>query len=287
MRGTDIHLSVITVTYNCRELLPRTLKSVSEQTFPSVEHIIVDGASTDGTLELIREYLELSIENEARPGAWISEPDKGIYDAMNKGLHMARGKYVLFLNAGDTFYSNDTLNEVFSGSGSVAAAADPGEAGSGPAAATGPGETGSSPAAANTAGADIYYGQTKLTDREGRITGDRRLRAPEQLNWRSFRYGMLVCHQSFIVRRAIAPEYDLSWQICADIDWCIRCMKAAEKIKNSHVYISCFLEGGVSRQQEKKAWRERFAIMKNHYGLGVALLSHLYIALRFLWQRGR
>lgn len=253
--SSDIHLSVITVTFNCRELLPRTLESVLAQAFSSIEHIIVDGASTDGTVELIR-------ENEAHLGAWISEPDKGIYDAMNKGLRMARGKYVLFLNAGDTFYSEGTLLEVFSAPAAGEASIVSGEA--------------------NSGSADIYYGQTKLTDLEGRITGDRRLRAPEQLSWRSFRHGMLVCHQSFIVRRAIAPEYDLSWRICADIDWCIRCMKAAEKIENTHSYIACFLEGGISRQQEKKAWKERFAIMKKYYGLGETLLSHLYIAFRFL-----
>ncbi|QEC52081.1 glycosyl transferase family 2 [Anseongella ginsenosidimutans] len=274
--STDIHLSVITVTFNCRELLPRTLESVQAQAFSSIEHIIVDGASTDGTLELIR-------ENEAYLGAWISEPDKGIYDAMNKGLRMARGKYVLFLNAGDTFYSEGTLLEVFSAPAAGEASIVSGEAISGSGEAiSGSGEANTVFGEANSGSADIYYGQTKLTDLEGRITGDRRLKAPEQLNWRSFRYGMLVCHQSFIVRRAIAPEYDLSWRICADIDWCIRCMKAAEKIENTHSYISCFLEGGISRQQEKKAWKERFAIMKKYYGLGETLLSHLYIAFRFL-----
>src|SRR5690606_30099751 len=98
-------LSIITVTFNCRDLLPRTLESVQEQSFPGIEHVIVDGASTDGTLDLIRAHAD-------RLGSWVSEPDKGIYDAMNKGLHMARGEYVLFLNAGDTFFSKDTVGEV-------------------------------------------------------------------------------------------------------------------------------------------------------------------------------
>src|SRR5690606_41497725 len=98
-------LSIITVTFNCRDLLPRTLESVQEQSFPGIEHVVVDGASTDGTLDLIRAHAD-------RLGSWVSEPDKGIYDAMNKGLHMARGEYVLFLNAGDTFFSKDTVGEV-------------------------------------------------------------------------------------------------------------------------------------------------------------------------------
>lgn len=243
-------ISIITVTFNCRELLGATLDSVQRQRFPLAEHIIVDGASTDGTVDLVRRH-------EAQLGAWISEPDKGIYDAMNKGLRMARGEYVLFLNAGDRFYTDDTLRQVFD----------------------------QDPPAGPAGRPDIYYGQTKLIAPGGRIIGDRRLRAPEQLNWRSFRYGMLVCHQSFIVRRALAPGYDLSWRICADIDWCIRCMKAARNIGYTHGYISCFLEGGFSRQQEKKAWKERFAIMKKHYGLASTLLSHVYIAFRFLRQR--
>lgn len=270
-------LSIITVTFNCRDLLPRTLESVQEQSFPGIEHVIVDGASTDGTLDLIRAHAD-------RLGSWVSEPDKGIYDAMNKGLHMARGEYVLFLNAGDTFFSKDTVGEVFASS-----AGPVGSAGSknAPGPENAPGSenmAGSEGSAGSTRAArpDIYYGQTKIVDAHGRIVGDRRLRAPEQLNWKSFRYGMLVCHQSFIVRRELAPEYDLTWRICADIDWCIRCMKAARTIHNTHRYISCFLEGGFSRQQQRKAWRERFAIMRNHYGLGSTLLSHLYIIFRFL-----
>src|SRR3546814_20934764 len=92
---------------------------------------------------------------------------------------MARGEYVLFLNAGDTFFSGATLAEVFSGVNNVS------------------GETTVTPEA------DIYYGQTKIINAEGHMIGDRRWRAPEQLHWKSFSYGMLVCHQSFIVRRWI------------------------------------------------------------------------------------
>lgn len=240
-------ISIVTVTYNCREQLRATLASVREQEFGGAEHIVVDGASTDGTAGLIREHA-------SRLGAWLSEPDGGIYDAMNKGLRLARGRYVLFLNAGDTFYRPDTLKMIFAAQG-------------------------------NAPPADIYYGQTKITDLSGRITGDRRLRAPENLNWKSFRHGMLVCHQSFIVKRSLAPSYDLAYSICSDIDWCIRCMKEARDIRYTGQYISCFLEGGVSRQQERRAWKERFSIMNKHYGPAVTLFSHLYIGFRFLRQR--
>ena len=82
-------LTVITVTYNAEEVLERTLKSVREQTYPHIEHIVVDGKSQDGTLALIRQQ-----ENPCLK--WVSEPDKGLYDAMNKGAAMATGDYLCF-----------------------------------------------------------------------------------------------------------------------------------------------------------------------------------------------
>lgn len=100
-------VTVITVCYNAREMLLRTMNSVWAQTYKHVEYVIVDGASTDGTLELLEEY-------GARIDHWVSESDKGIYDAMNKGVSMAKGKWVIFMNAGDCFADNHVLENVFS-----------------------------------------------------------------------------------------------------------------------------------------------------------------------------
>ena len=97
----------ITVCYNAREMLLRTMNSVWAQTYKHVEYVIVDGASTDGTLELLEEY-------GGRIDHWVSESDKGIYDAMNKGVSMAKGKWVIFMNAGDCFADNHVLENVFS-----------------------------------------------------------------------------------------------------------------------------------------------------------------------------
>ncbi len=91
-----LKLSVITVTFNAEMTLERTLKSVQEQTYHNIEHVIVDGASKDDTPMLISRY-----SNEKMK--WMSEPDKGLYDAMNKAVAMASGDYICFLNAGDTF----------------------------------------------------------------------------------------------------------------------------------------------------------------------------------------
>ena len=100
-------VTVITVCYNAREMLLRTMNSVWAQTYKHVEYVIVDGASTDGTLELLEEY-------GGRIDHWVSESDKGIYDAMNKGVSMAKGKWVIFMNAGDCFADNHVVENVFS-----------------------------------------------------------------------------------------------------------------------------------------------------------------------------
>lgn len=88
-------ISIITVTYNAEKVLAKTLDSIRKQEYNNIESIIVDGASNDRTVDIIKEYSDV-VTN------WISESDKGLYDAMNKGLDMATGDYVWFLNAGDT-----------------------------------------------------------------------------------------------------------------------------------------------------------------------------------------
>jgi len=102
-----IQVSIITVCYNAAPMLKETIESVGNQQGCSMEYIVIDGGSTDETSMLLRQYSNIITR-------WISEPDKGIYDAMNKGVRMAIGEYCLFLNAGDTFASNDVLSEIFS-----------------------------------------------------------------------------------------------------------------------------------------------------------------------------
>ncbi|MCQ2268244.1 MAG: glycosyltransferase [Bacteroidaceae bacterium] len=99
-------ISVITVTYNCKDTIELTIQNVLNQTYSNVEYIIIDGNSTDGTREIIERYAD-------RLGYWISEPDKGIYDAMNKGLKVATGEWVLFRNSGDYFFEPTTIQQVF------------------------------------------------------------------------------------------------------------------------------------------------------------------------------
>ncbi len=237
-------ISIITVVYNSVKLLERTINSVLDQTYPHIEYIIIDGASTDGTLTIIEKY-------KHRINKVISEKDKGIYDAMNKGLHHATGDYVLFLNAGDELYSATTLHDVF----------------------------------LLSANADVYYGNTKVIDELGNELGDRRHTPPKQLTWKSFRYGMSVSHQSFIAKRVLCDNYNLKYRIAADIDWVIRILKKSDNIVNTQLYISKFLEGGTSSKSALKALKERFQIMVNYYGLFSTITNHLYILIRFIFQK--
>jgi glycosyltransferase involved in cell wall biosynthesis len=100
-------LSIITVVYNGEKFLERTIESIISQTFFDYEYIIIDGGSTDKTLEIIKKY-------ENKIDYWISERDNGIYDAMNKGIKIAKGKWLNFMNSSDVFYHNNTLKSIFS-----------------------------------------------------------------------------------------------------------------------------------------------------------------------------
>lgn len=237
-------ISIITVVYNAEALIEKTILSVIHQTFSNIEFLIIDGASTDNTLAIIKKH-------EKHITKFVSEKDKGIYDAMNKGLRLASGEYVLFLNAGDELYDNSTLQSIFS----------------------------------ENKKADIYYGNTAVIDSTGHIIADRRLSPPESLNWKSLKYGMCVSHQSFIAKRLLCDFYDTNYSVAADIDWVINTLKQADVIINTHLYVSKFLEGGTSNKRRKKALKERFSIMKKHYGIIQTLWSHFYILLRFPFHK--
>ena len=237
-------LSIITIVYNNVRDIEYTLLSVLEQRYAPIEYIVVDGNSNDGTMDVIRRYAD-NID------ILISEPDQGIYDAMNKGLAAATGDYVLFLNSGDALFSPDTVATVF------AAAAD----------------------------ADIYYGETKLVDENRHIIGDRRHKAPAHFDWKSFRYGMNVCHQAIYIRRSICEPYDRQYKLSADIDWVIRAAKKARKTTFVGTYVAKYLVGGMSQQRHKQSLQERYAIFKKHYGSIPNLLNHGIIALRLALYR--
>lgn len=268
-------VSIVTVTYNPGELLEPTMRSVAEQVGVQIDYVVVDGASKDGTVERLRAFGKRIEEIEADGGQdernqltyrWVSEPDRGLYDAMNKGLAMASGDYVLFLNAGDTLAHPRVLADLWS----------------------------------ERKGAAVYYGQAMVVESMGgRELGLRKPLPPQHLNWRSLRFGMVVSHQAFVIKRERALPYDLQYRICADIDWMIRCLRAlgpgalgpevvSSKALGVHFadrVLVHFLDGGLSSQRRKAAWKERFLIMSRHYGPLNNLLNHGWIVIRYVLRR--
>lgn len=253
-------VSIVTITYNAERTLQRTLDSVRCQTYRDIEHLIIDGASKDDTVAIAMRY-----QDESRHEVVVqSESDRGLYDAMNKGLLKATGDYLVFLNAGDTLYAPDTIEVV------ARCAQKPRL----PLERVG----GEAPA--------VIYGDTAITDAEGRFLHLRRHRPPEQLTWKSFKQGMLVCHQAFYVRTDIAREfpYDLQYRHSADVDWCIRVMREAERrqlaLVNTHTVLANFEEGGDTTQHYRDSLKERFKIMMHHYGLWQTVVMHAWFVVR-------
>ena len=239
--------SIITITFNAETTIPATLACVKAQTCTDFEYIVIDGNSTDNTVPLAQSA-------KISGTTIISEPDKGLYDAMNKGLRLAKGEFVIFLNAGDSFHNSDSLQ----------IAAD---------------------AISQNPDADIFYGQTDIVNADRVKIADRHLTAPDILTADSFKNGMLVCHQAFIARRAITEPYNLKYRFSADFDWCIRCLKKSRK----NVYLGCtlidYLSEGVTTANFKKSLRERYDIMCDYYGTIPTTLRHIHFLARHLLRK--
>mgnify|MGYP006342458595 FL=1 len=242
--------SIITVTYHAESVLEETILSVVSQTYHNIEYIIVDGASKDRTLSIVNKYRD-------KIQAVVSEPDKGLYDAMNKGLKMAKGEYVCFLNAGDTFHEDDTLQLIVHQLNK------------------------------SNVLPDVIYGETALVDAQRHFVRMRRLQTPDTLNWKSFRQGMLVCHQAFIAKRALAETYDLNYRFSADFDWCIRVMKKASLLHSTRLTLIDYLDEGMTTKNRKASLKERFRIMAKHYGYISTVLHHIWFVLRLLLKPGQ
>lgn len=236
--------SIITVTYNAEKVIGKTIQCVLAQSYRNYEYIIVDGASKDQTLSIIDQYRDHITKV-------ISEPDKGLYDAMNKGIAAATGDYLCFLNAGDSFHEADTLKLMVD---SIHGNELP----------------------------DIIYGETAIVDKDDNFLHMRRLKAPEKLTWKSFRQGMLVCHQAFFAKRSLAEPFDLSYRFSADFDWCIRVMKKARTMHNTHLTVIDYLDEGVTTQNHKASLKERFRIMAKHYGWISTIAWHAWFVIRLI-----
>jgi glycosyltransferase involved in cell wall biosynthesis len=229
-------ISIITVVYNGMQTLPQTFQSVVNQTYTNIEYIIIDGASKDGTTQWI--------QSQAQKHRFIivSEKDNGIYDAMNKGQNIATGDFVQFLNAGDVFYDNHTLQNMLTGYQNE----------------------------------DVIYGDAVRVGPDYALPGSPWHKiTPKSLQRRSARYGMVVCHQAILARRALSPTYDLHHPFAADIDWLIRLLSKTTKTRYVGFPVIKFLEGGFSSRKKWASLKDRFQILSRHFGLFNTILTHL------------
>ncbi|MCM1109629.1 MAG: glycosyltransferase [Clostridium sp.] len=239
--------SIITVTYNAEKTLPVTMESVAAQKCRLFEHIVQDGQSKDRTVDIARRMA-------GDETVIVSERDSGIYDAMNKAMGRATGDYLIFLNAGDTFHSPDTLSHF---ADAILANDYPG----------------------------VVYGQTDIVDSRRRRIAPRHLTAPESLSLESFAEGMTVCHQAFCALRKITGAYDLRYRYSADYDWCIRCLQhSRHNIYLPEVVID-YLDEGTTTANRRASLKERFLIMSYYYGFWPTLLRHIGFIPRFLKRR--
>lgn len=196
--------SIITVSYNSKEYIKETLTSLKEQSFKDYELIIIDGNSNDGSLE------EFAIYKDWLPQFRIvSEKDSGIYDAMNKGVKLAEGDYIFFLNLGDKLYDYNILQNI----------ADK---------------------IFEEQNFDIYYGDV--------LWGNEILVQPKKINKLFFLRERMICHQSIFARRPLLINipFDLDLRVCADRDWLFNAIKAGASYKKLDIVIACYNLDGKS-----------------------------------------
>jgi len=237
-------LSIITVTRNDAHGLEATLDSVARQTGGvDYRQIVIDGASTDGSAAVMDRFM-------SDRTLIISEPDNGIYDAMNKGLAHADGQYVMFLNAGDTLHDAAVLDDI------ARAIRDNGTPG-------------------------VVYGQTDIVDPGDRHRiGPRHLTAPATLTLDSFKQGMVVCHQAFIALRRIVSPYDLKYRFSADYEWCIRILQHSRRNVYLPRTIVDYADGGATTAHRRASLLERYRIMCHYYGAVSSTLRHGRFVIR-------
>lgn len=227
-------ISIITITYNSAKTLQRALKSVEGQTYADIEHVLVDGASTDGTRELIEAYAK-----KHKNVRWVSEPDEGIYNALNKGIAMATGDVIGFLHSDDVLFAPDSIEHIA--------------------------------AAFEKEQADVVYGDLQY------CSGNRVVRhwQSNAFNPHSLKYGWMPPHPTVYVRHKVYQEvgpYDEWFRISADYDMILRIFGASYKTHYIPEVIVSMEVGGASNKNTKarlsKTQEDYIVLKKNHVGCG-------------------
>lgn len=235
--------SIITVVYNSERFIKSTLDSIARQQEKNFEYIIIDGGSTDKTLDIIKQYSIVDV--------LVSEKDNGLYDAMNKGLNLAHGQFVWFINSGDKLFDKTTTYDI----GQVYL---------------------------KNPDCDVIYGQTQLIDEKGTVLGMRKKTAPNPLTANSLKMGLMVCHQSILVKKSIASQYDLNYKVSADYLWVLEALEKAKNIVYADRILSSYLENGFSANNKPLSNRERLKIMMQHFGFFPTMWAHVKILCRYI-----
>lgn len=216
-------VSIVTVLMNAEAVVSDALLSIKWQDYSNIEHIIVDGGSTDQTLSLVE-------KNRIENSIVISEPDEGIYDAMNKGVALATGDALLFLNADDRFAHSSAITALVNGICGVP----------------------------NTG---FAFGDVIVRSPEGDS-----YRRYSHIDRRNIGFEM-VCHQTILARRSVfdtVGAFNTSYKICADLDWLLRCIDRKVSFKYVPEAIAYYAAGGESDKNVALRHRERAAILRNY-----------------------
>lgn len=213
-------VSIVTIVRNDSKSIASTIESVAAQTYPNCEYLIIDGASTDGTMDIIH-------QNEEAIDLIISEPDMGIYDAMNKGIAKATGEYIIFMNCGDRFSGRNVVQSFIE-------------------------------QLATSKQAAVYYGDALELDQNNQ------LRLKPSRNHKLIPYGMFTHHQSmFFKREAIADGYNTRYRLAGDFELVARLYKNGFTFQHMPLTVCIFQQGGLSQSEAENAREEVWIIQRN------------------------
>lgn len=238
-------ITVVTVCFNSELTIEGTINTVLNQKYDNLEYIIVDGKSTDSTIDIIRKY---STKDNVK---FISEPDKGIYDAMNKAIDLASSEYIIFLNSGDRFINEYVLDKLVD--------------------------------KMRYYNSDIYYGNIIHTLNDKPI--DRVKYDKVKFNKYSLLRGAMVCHQALIVSTLLMKKkrFNILYSICADKNFILECFKDGLKFKYINLDICFYDKAGISTTQGEKLAYETKMIMLNNFPIE-ARIKYYYSKLKSIFK---
>lgn len=226
-------ITIVTIVFNDATKIEETILSVAYQTYTNCEYIIVDGGSTDGTVDIIKKY-------QNKINRFVSEPDNGIYDAMNKGIRLAKGRWIIFMNSGDSFYNDKVISNL-------------------------------APVLRSDQ-FDLVYGKCVFHF----VSGYNKIWSPEPLKnlWKR----NVFSHQTLFTRTEIMKEYPFNnANIAADYEFIFRCYKNGTRFYNSNILIASCLGGGVSGKRRVEGTIARYHVV-NEYNHSFYIKAYYFFA---------